>query len=135
MPVKTLIVDDSESFRALLRRRLETLGCWIVGEASGAREGLEIFHSEHPSLVTLDLMMPDEASFTAKDLFRSIRQENPDTVIVVISVGPRVPTASPFLTDGATAYLEKTGLNFDELQRKLARSFPELDARRARVGG
>jgi two-component system, CitB family, response regulator DctR len=132
MPVTTLVVDDSEPFRALLRKRLVALGCWIVGEAGSAREGLRLFRSLHPRLVTLDLMMPDDPDFLAKDLFHIIRKEAPDTLIVVISVGSRIPTASPFLSEGATVYLEKTCMNFEQLRQKLVRFFPELESREGR---
>jgi two-component system, CitB family, response regulator DctR len=128
-PITTLVIDDSEPFRALLRKRLEALGCWIVGEAGSATEGLQLFRSSHPRLVTLDLMMPDEPGFLAKDLFHIIRKEAPDTLIVVISVGSRVPTASPFLSEGATGYLEKTCINFEQLRQILVRMFPELESR------
>ncbi len=103
------------------------IGCWIVGEAGSAKEGLKLFRELHPDLVTLDVMMPDELDFTAKDLFRAIRAERPRTAVVVISASPRVPTAASFIGQGAFAYLEKSFMNFDQLRTKLATIFADPD--------
>jgi two-component system chemotaxis response regulator CheY len=129
--IQALIVDDSESFRALLRKRLSGIGCWIAGEAGTAKEALQLFRDLQPDLVTLDVMMPDEPDFTAKELFATIRSERVKTAIVVISASPRVPTAAQFLSQGAIAYIEKSFLNFDQLGRKLAYLFPDLKPPRA----
>jgi two-component system chemotaxis response regulator CheY len=121
-----LIVDDSESFRALLRKRLMGLGCWVVGEAGTAREGLQKFRELHPRLVTLDVMMPDSPDFTAKELFAAIRKERPETAIIVISTLPKVPNAAAFVAQGAIAYMQKAFMDFGELKSKLAAVFPDL---------
>lgn len=126
MGVETLIVDDSESFRALLRKRLEGIGCTIIGEAGNAKKGLDSFRILKPKLVTLDIMMPDELDFTCKELFATIRKEQPDTSIVVISMSTKGPLATQFLSHGAIGYLEKSFMNFDELRRKLAAIYPSI---------
>ena len=126
MEVEVLIVDDSEEFRLLLRRRLEPYGCIVVAEASNAREGLELFHAKRPRLVTLDLLMPDDPAYTSLHLFRQIRREAPQTAIVIISVQAARANASNFLGEGALAYWEKSFLNFDAMRRKLIQIFPDM---------
>ena len=126
MAVEVMIVDDSEEFRYLLRKRLESCGCEIVAEAANAREGLELFRGKRPRLVTLDLLMPDDPEFVPRDLFRQIRRESPQTAIVVISVLRANSNASTFLREGALAYWEKSFLNFDDVRRRLAHVFPEM---------
>jgi two-component system, chemotaxis family, chemotaxis protein CheY len=126
MPVQTLIIDDSESFRGLLRKRLMAIGCWVAGEAGTAQAGLQLFRDLQPDLVTLDIMMPDDPEFTAKELFATIRRERPVTEVVIISSSPRVPTAAQFLGQGATSYMEKSFMNFEQLGRRLAFIFPDL---------
>jgi len=103
----------------------------VAGEAGTAKEALQLFRDLQPDLVTLDVMMPDEPDFTAKELFATIRRERVKTVIVVISASPRVPTAAQFLSQGALVYMEKSFLNFDELLRRLTFLFPDLKPRRA----
>jgi DNA-binding NarL/FixJ family response regulator len=102
------------------------MGCWVCGEAGSAEEGLRLFRDLQPDIVTLDIMMPDEPAFTAKELFATIRKERIKTAVVVISASPRVPTAAQFLGQGALVYIEKSFLNFDQLGRKLAYLFPDL---------
>jgi DNA-binding NtrC family response regulator len=126
MSVDTLIIDDSESFAALLRAKLEHMGCTVVGISSSSKEGLQDFRDLRPRLVTLDLSMPDTADFAAVDLFATIRSEIPETAVVVISAQPRYANASQFLAQGAIAYMEKTFMNFAQLRARLEQTFPEL---------
>jgi CheY-like chemotaxis protein len=98
----------------------------VIGQAGTAKEGLEKFRELQPSLVTLDIMMPDELDFTARELFSTIRKERPTTSIVVISASPRVPIGAFFLSQGAIAYHEKSFMNFETLRRKLAILFPDV---------
>jgi two-component system, chemotaxis family, chemotaxis protein CheY len=125
--VEVMIVDDSEDFRYLLRKRLESYGCVVVAEATNAREGLDLFRAKRPRLVTLDLMMPDAPEFVPHDLFRQIRLESPQTAIVIVSVQRANTNASIFLREGALAYWEKSFLNFDDVRRRLSHIFPDLN--------
>ena len=127
MSVRTLIVDDSEMFRAVLARRLQSVGCTIVGAAPSAVEGLQLFRSLEPDVVTLDLVMPGMEDYDSKHLFQDIRNESPDTSIIVISAQSKDANASWFLGHGALGYLEKSFMNFDDLRRRLKLAFPELD--------
>jgi two-component system chemotaxis response regulator CheY len=126
MAVSVLMVDDSADFRFLLRKRLEQIGCRIVAEAAESESGLELFRAYRPQLVTLDLLMPDSPKFTAKELFRTMRREDPSAAILVISTQSRAANASSFLAAGATAYVEKSFMNFDEVTKKLQTIFPEI---------
>jgi two-component system cell cycle response regulator len=56
-PKIILVVDDSETNRTLLRRRLEREGYQIVASASGP-EAFENLRATHIDLVLLDIMMP-----------------------------------------------------------------------------
>ena len=131
MSVDVLIIDDSLPLRALLKRRLETIGCRVVAEAGDAFEGLKLFNSTHPKLVTLDLMMPLIEQMDAKSFFRTIRKESPDTAIVVISAQPKVQEKADFLREGAIAYVQKPFIDFESLADKLRHVFPELARERS----
>jgi DNA-binding NarL/FixJ family response regulator len=125
-PVETLIVDDSDTFRRILRAHLERIGCQIVGEARTAAEGLDLFHAGNPRLVTLDVVMPGSEQLSADDLFLTIRRESPPTTIVILSTHPREANAEHFLAAGAVAYMEKNFISFDQLAVTLKSVFPEL---------
>lgn len=127
MSVQTLIVDDSESFSEYLRTRLERMGCEIVGFAANSQEGLQAFRRLRPSLVTLDLSMPDPDDLTSLGLLKRIRAEAPETAVVVISVHPRHVNGPQFLSNGALLYMEKAFMDYQQLHSALKRAFPELD--------
>jgi two-component system, chemotaxis family, chemotaxis protein CheY len=121
-----LLVEDSVPIRALLRRRLEGLGCDVVGEAGTAEEGLELFRNLSPDLITLDLIMPDTNQMDGKQLFRTIRKESPEAVVIVISARPKSVEAAAFLREGALVYVEKPFVSLANLSKPLTRVFPEL---------
>jgi CheY-like chemotaxis protein len=123
---EVMIVDDSEDFRRLLRKRLEGFGAKVVAEAKDSREGLKLFRATRPQLVTLDLMMADAPDFTPRDLFRYIRKESPHTAVVIVSVQRANINARGFLSEGALAYWEKSFLNFDDVRRRLSHVFPDM---------
>lgn len=57
--INTLIVDDSEMVRDILRDFLESEGSFkIIGEAADGAEGVEKILSLNPDLVTMDIEMP-----------------------------------------------------------------------------
>jgi signal transduction histidine kinase/DNA-binding response OmpR family regulator len=76
-PGTVLIIEDDEPSRQLLRRILNRDG-WSTIEAENAREGLEKIAFQPPSLILLDLMMPEMNGFEfitrlrMEDRFRSI---------------------------------------------------------------
>ena len=53
-----LVIDDEQTARYLLRRCLTTIGCRVT-EAAGGIEGLARAEREQPSVIFLDLNMPD----------------------------------------------------------------------------
>ena len=61
-PCPVLVVDDDVSARALTRAMLEKEG-WAVSEAANGIEALERMEHERPSLIFLDLLMPEMDGF------------------------------------------------------------------------
>ena len=64
-----LVVDDDPEVRGLLRRMLEPAGHAVV-EAENGRVALERLREVKPSVVLLDLMMPEMDGFEFVDAFR-----------------------------------------------------------------
>lgn len=58
-----LIVDDHEPFRSTARLLLEADGYEVVGEAADGASGLRAASELHPSLVLLDVHLPDLDGF------------------------------------------------------------------------
>jgi signal transduction histidine kinase/DNA-binding response OmpR family regulator len=61
-PCPVLVIDDDAAIRMLTRRMLEKEG-WTVSEAGNGVEALESMERERPSLIFLDLMMPEMDGF------------------------------------------------------------------------
>ena len=80
-----LVVDDDESARDIARRALERAG-WQVREAENGRAALEELAQDAPSLIILDLMMPEMDGFE----FVASLHDRPDwraiPIIVVTSM-------------------------------------------------
>jgi DNA-binding response OmpR family regulator len=58
MTYKILSIEDTTSFRRLIRMTLEFEGFEVI-EAEGGKRGLELVKAQTPHLILLDLMMPD----------------------------------------------------------------------------
>ncbi len=79
--MKILIVDDETDIREALGRKLSKESFEVTLRANGL-EGLKAFHSEHPDLVILDIVMPGEMD--GLTTCRRIR-EVADTPIMMLS--------------------------------------------------
>lgn len=114
----------------MLRARLETLGCAIVGEAENPAQGLKLFRQLNPDIITLDLIMPQVDDLSTERLFKIIREEKPNASVIVISSSSKALTAVNYMSQGAIAYLEKPFVNFDQLREKLDFLYPEMSSKR-----
>ncbi len=79
-----LVVDDNPVVRRYLRLRLESSG-WSVAEAEDAFSGLNAARELRPDLITLDLIMPINNGIDGIHLARMIREESPDTTLLIVS--------------------------------------------------
>ena len=66
---RVLIIDDSPTIVAALRKMLRSAGC-ITLEALNAEKGLELVRDEKPDLVFLDIVLPGMNGFAALRLMR-----------------------------------------------------------------
>lgn len=101
-----LNIDDSEPKR-YARTRILTEAGFIVKEGSSGREAMEIAASEDPSLILLDIRLPDLSGFeVSKQLKR-----DPKTALIPIlhisSVGLYEHDYPAALESGAEAYLRE----------------------------
>ena len=69
-PCPVLLVEDDPATRALTRHMLKKEG-WRVSEAENGRVALECMKRERPSLIVLDLMMPEMDGFEFADAIRA----------------------------------------------------------------
>ncbi len=80
---RVLIVDDSPTIVALLRKLLQQNG-YVTLEAGDAEEGIRLAQAEAPDLIFLDIVLPGMNGFAAlRQLRRDIRTK--DIPIIMIS--------------------------------------------------
>jgi len=79
---RVLIVDDSATIVAALKKILRSAGC-ITLEAMDAEKGLELVRHEKPDLVFLDIVLPGMNGFAALRLMRRDPQTQHIPVIMI----------------------------------------------------
>ncbi len=112
-----LIVDDTDFDRNLLRSILLSAGYEITGMASCGEEGIRQFHALQPSLVMLDLIMPD---LNGIEVLRRIRMDAPDAKIMMCTsvgeesmvdlarrMGARGYIVKPYIADNLLGAVQK----------------------------
>ena len=78
-----LVVDDDSESRNLLRISLEKEG-WLVDEAINGKHAIEAIQNRTPSLILLDLMMPEMDGFEFVDEIKS-KHNLADIPIIVLT--------------------------------------------------
>lgn len=107
-PVRTVIVDDVEDVRILLRIVLGNDGRFdIVGEAGNGVEAVEVCGRLRPDLVVLDRHMPVMGGLEAIPL---IRGRSPSTDIVLYTAAAEAGLEHAAATAGAIGVLTKSGV-------------------------
>jgi DNA-binding NtrC family response regulator len=124
-----LIVDDEPAARYGMRRALE--GKYKIAEADSAATARALLASERPDLILLDLVMPGEDGLT---FLRSLRANDIDTPVLVVSALDSAKTAVDALQSGAADYIVK-GYDIEELRKRVANilQLAELGAENSRL--
>jgi DNA-binding NarL/FixJ family response regulator len=118
--VSTLLVDDNEDMRSLVRLLVDlTDGAEVVAEAADASEALELWRRHRPDVVVLDYRLPDQNGL---DVAEQILTEDPDAAIFLFSA---------FLDDRALDRAERLGVR-ECVPKDQVRRIPELVLRHAR---
>jgi two-component system invasion response regulator UvrY len=100
--VTTLVADDQEPFREVLRHLVAaTPGFRLVGEVSSGEDAIVAVRAVSPQLVLMDVRMPGIGGVEAA---RRLARSHPEIVVILISVhGPEeLPPELVAGTDAAT---------------------------------
>jgi DNA-binding NtrC family response regulator len=104
MPAPTiLIADDDSSFRRVLEYQLKQAG-YNVLKAEDGKQALEIFSQNRCHAVLTDLDMPE---LSGSELLKSIKQQSPDTPVIVITAYGTIDSAVEAMRTGAFNYVTK----------------------------
>jgi DNA-binding NarL/FixJ family response regulator len=101
--VTVVLADDHAPTRAGVRLALENAGFTVAAEVGSADAAVEETLRHRPSLCLLDLSMPGGGLSAA----RRIRDEAPETKIVILTVSPTDGDLFEALVAGASGYLLK----------------------------
>jgi CheY-like chemotaxis protein len=85
-----LVIDDDADVRAFVQSLLESEG-FEVGAAADGREGLEMQRTHPAEVVVTDIFMPGKEGI---ETIFELRQQFPQTGIIVMSGGPSKRTAA-----------------------------------------
>jgi len=115
MAIRVMIVDDHEVVRSGLRSLLGDSEIEVVGEAADGHEALRKALELKPDVILLDIRMPERDGL---DALGDIKEQLPDTRIIVLSTYDNPTYIARAITLGASDYLLK-GAGRDELLRAI----------------
>lgn len=100
---RVLVVEDEDSIRKFISINLERKGFKVYETPSG-EEALKIVHACRPEVIVLDIMLPGMDGF---EVCRRIRQEMPETIIIMLTARGQDEDKITGLELGADDYMVK----------------------------
>jgi len=123
MNVKVLLVEDSKFLRMANERALSRAG-YDVSTAADGEEALRVANDKLPDIILLDMMLP---RISGTEVLKALKA-NPATldipVIVLTSLSQK--NEEKLLSEGATAYFEKSSLGLDQSSDRLAATIEKV---------
>ena len=120
---RVVLADDEVLLREGLASLLGRSGFDVVGQCGDPNELLELVREQRPDLVVIDIRMPPSHTREGLDAARVIREELPETAILVLSAHVELEQATDLLASGErSGYLLKSRVTdvdefVDTLQR------------------
>jgi DNA-binding NarL/FixJ family response regulator len=121
--LRVVLAEDDVLLREGLASLLERSGFEVVGQAGDGAQLLALVDAETPEPVVVDIRMPPTHTAEGLDAAQRIRQEHPETGILVLSAHVEVEHAMELLAGGrGIGYLLKSRVTdveefIDTLQR------------------
>ncbi|WNQ10876.1 response regulator [Paenibacillus aurantius] len=116
--VEVVLIEDDPMVRQVNREFVERVpGFRVVGAAGNGVEGLQLVRELRPSLVLLDVFMPQQDGL---ETLRRIRQEAVETDVIVITAARDEATIREMMRGGAADYILKP-FKFERVKESLER--------------
>jgi DNA-binding NarL/FixJ family response regulator len=107
--LRVVLAEDDILLREGLASLLERSGFEVMGQAAGGSQLLALVRREPPDLVVVDIRMPPTNTTEGLEAARVIRQEFPETGILVLSAHIEIEHAMELLASGrGIGYLLKS---------------------------
>jgi two-component system nitrate/nitrite response regulator NarL len=128
MPVRVLVADDHALFRDGIVSLLEAAGFDVVGQVGDGRAAVEAALLLNPDLVLLDIAL---RVLSGLEALRLIKEELPDTQVVMLTVSDDAADLSEAIGSGATGCLRKnlTADEFSDMLDSLRRNEAAIASR------
>jgi DNA-binding NarL/FixJ family response regulator len=108
-PTRVALAEDDVLLREGLASLLERSGLEVVGQAGNPSQLLALVREHRPDLVVVDIRMPPTHSTEGLDAARVIREEFPETAVMVLSAHIEAEQAMDLLSSGQrSGYLLKS---------------------------
>lgn len=108
--VKVMIVDDSKISRAMLEGILAKTNFEVCAMAKNTAEALTLYEKTHPTVITMDMNLPDADGIECS---RRIHAIDPEAKIVMISAMKDASLVAKGRDAGISAFLQKPISNND----------------------
>ena len=120
---RVVLADDDVLLREGLASLLERSGFEVAGRCGSGAELVELVREHRPELVLVDIRMPPTHTTEGLDAARTIREEFPETAILVLSAHAEVEHAMDIIASGQrSGYLLKNRVtDVDEFVETLER--------------
>jgi DNA-binding NarL/FixJ family response regulator len=106
---RIVVADDDVLMREGVAGLLERGGYEVVGQAGDGSELMRLVREHRPDLAVVDIRMPPAHRTEGLDAARAIREEFPETAILLLSAHVAVAQAMTLLASGRrSGYLLKT---------------------------
>ena len=122
-----LITDDEKDIRELIGDILKDEG-FAVRLAANSDECMAEINAEPPALMILDIWLKD-SRMDGIDILKTVKRDNPDIPIVIISGHGNIEIAVAAIKQGAYDFIEKP-FNIDQLMVVVARAMETSRLRR-----
>lgn len=122
-----LVVDDEKDIRELVSDILVDEG-YTTRKAANSDETFAEINKEAPDLIILDIWLK-ESKLDGIDILKTVRRDNPDIPIVIISGHGNIEIAVAAVKQGAYDFIEKP-FNIDQLMVVIARAMETSRLRR-----
>jgi DNA-binding NarL/FixJ family response regulator len=109
---RVVVADDEALLREGLASLLERSGFEVVGQCGDGVELIDLVREQRPQLALIDIRMPPTQTTEGLDAARTIREEFPETAILVLSAHVEVEHAMDLLASGqGSGYLLKSRIS------------------------
>lgn len=122
-----LVVDDEKDIRELVSDILVDEG-YTTRKAANSDDTFAEINKEAPDLIILDIWLK-ESKLDGIDILKTVRRDNPDIPVVIISGHGNIEIAVAAVKQGAYDFIEKP-FNIDQLMVVIARAMETSRLRR-----